>query len=181
MAIIYKSWLYLQEHIIGTLAALVMLAATVFAVSQVVGRYVFGHTFQWGQDAVTYFVVSATFLYFGASQAKRAHLAVTALPDGLKTGGRLKAALIVRAFALLCIVVFVACFIYWGLPGAARTLRLGTTTESLAFPLWPFQYALLVGMGMVGITALFQLYREVARWFGRDVFPWETEDDQLVL
>jgi TRAP-type C4-dicarboxylate transport system permease small subunit len=181
MATIYKAWLYLQEHIVGTFAALVLLAATVFAVSEVFGRYLVGHTFQWGQDAVTYSVVGATFLYFGASQAKRAHLAVTALPDWLKSSDRLKASLIVRAFALFCVVLFVACFVFWGVPGALRTWRVGTTTESLAFPLWPFQFALLVGMGMLGITALFQFYRDLMRLFGRDVFPWEPDEDQLVL
>jgi TRAP-type C4-dicarboxylate transport system permease small subunit len=181
MAAIYKGWLFFQEHIIGRLAALVMLAATIFAVSEVFGRYVVGHSFQWGQDAVTYSVISATFLYFGATQAKRAHLAVTALPDWLRSGNKEKAAFGIRAFALFCVVVFVICFIYWGAPGAMRTWRVGTTTESLAFPLWPFQWSLLIGMGMMGITALFQLYREIMRMFGRDVFPWEPDDDQLVL
>lgn len=181
MAALYRIWLFLQEHIIGTFAALVLLGATVFAVSEMFSRYLVGHTFEWGQDAVTYSVISATFLYFGASQAKRAHLAVTALPDWLRSSGKQTASLIVRSFALSCVVVFAACFIYWGLPGAARTFRVGSTTESLALPLWPFQYALLVGMGMMGITALFQLYRDVMRLFGRDSFPWEPEDDQLVL
>jgi TRAP-type C4-dicarboxylate transport system permease small subunit len=181
MATIYKAWLFLQERIVGTLAALTLLAVTVFACSEVLGRYLFGHTFHWGQDAVTYFMITATFLYFGASQAKRAHLAVTALPDWLRARSRLAPAIAVRATALFCVVLFVAAFVYWGLPAAGRTWRVGTTTESLVLPMWPFQYALLVGMGMMGVTALFQLYRDIMRLFGRDVFPWEPDDDQLVL
>jgi TRAP-type C4-dicarboxylate transport system permease small subunit len=47
--------------------------------------------------------------------------------------------------------------------------------------MWPFQYALIVGMAMMGITALFQLYRDVMRLFGRDAFPWEPDHDQLEL
>lgn len=181
MVAIYKAWLFLQERVVGTAAALILLGVTIFACSEVIGRYSAGHTFHWGQDAVTYLMVSATFLYFGASQAKRAHLAVTALPDWLRARSGLKPALVVRSIALLCVVLFVAGFIYWGLPAAARTWRVGTTTESLVLPIWPFQYALLVGMGMMGVTALFQLYRDVMRLFGRDVFPWEPDDDQLVL
>lgn len=181
MATIYRAWLFLQEHVVGTLAALTLVAVTVFAVSEMLTRYVAGHTFEWGQDAVTYLVVSATFLYFGASQAKRAHLAVTALPDCLRSGGRIRAAVAIRAFALLCVVLFVAGFVYWGLPAATRTFRVGTVTESLALPMWPFQYALVVGIAMMGVTALFQLYRDVMRLFGRDVFPWESDDDQLEL
>lgn len=181
MATIYKAWLFFQERIIGTLAALTLLAVTVFAVGEVFGRYFVGHTFHWGQDAVTYLLITAAFLYFGASQAKRAHLAVTALPDWLRAHDRLKAALAVRAIALLCVVIFAASFVYWGHPAAARTWRVGISTESLVLPMWPFQFALLIGMGMMGITALFQLYRDVMRFFGRDVFPWEPDDDQLVL
>jgi TRAP-type C4-dicarboxylate transport system permease small subunit len=181
MATIYRMWLFFQEHVVGALAAVTMLVVTIFAVSQMFGRYLAGHTFVWGQDAVTYPVVALTFLYFGASQAKRAHLAVTLLPDWLRAAGRVELALIIRSLALLCVVLFVAAFIYWGLPAAVRTWRVGVVTESLAFPLWPFQYALVAGMAMMGITALFQLYRDVMRLFGRDVFPWETDEDQLEL
>jgi TRAP-type C4-dicarboxylate transport system permease small subunit len=181
MATIYRVWLFFQERVVGTLAAVTMLVVTVFAVSEMFGRYLAGHTFQWGQDAVTYSVVAATFLYFGVSQAKRAHLAVTLLPDWLRAGGRVDLALAIRSIATLCVILFVAAFIYWGVPAAARTWRAGVVTESLALPLWPFQYALVAGMAMMGITALFQLYRDVMRLLGRDVFPWETDDDQLEL
>jgi TRAP-type C4-dicarboxylate transport system permease small subunit len=181
MATIYRAWLFVQEHVVGTIAALMMLGVTVFAVSEMFGRYLAGHTFAWGQDAVTYLVVTATFLYFGASQAKRAHLAVTLLPDSLRAGGRVDLALVIRSIASLCVVLFAAAFIWWGLPAAQRTWRAGVVTESLALPMWPFQFALLAGMAMMGITALFQLYRDVMRLRGRDVFPWETDDDQLEL
>lgn len=181
MAKIYKAWLFLQEQIVGTLAAIALFIVTVFAVTQVLSRYILGHTFHWGQDTVTYFLVSATFVYFGASQAKRAHLAVTALPDLLRAGGRVKLALALRALALFCVVLFVSGFLYWGLPGAHRTWRMGTVSESLALPMWPFQYALLIGMAMMGITALFQFYRDVMRLFAKDVFPWESDHDELEL
>ena len=181
MARIYTAWLYFQERIIGGVAVLALLLVTIFAVTQVLGRYILGYTVHWGQDTVTYILVSATFLYFGVSQAKRAHLAVTALPDWLRAGGRPKPALAVRALALTFIVVFVATFVYWGLPGAHRTWRMGTVSESLALPMWPFQYALLIGMGMMGITAAFQAYRDVMKLFDRDVFPWETDHDEFEL
>jgi TRAP-type C4-dicarboxylate transport system permease small subunit len=181
MAKIFKAWLFFQERIVGALAAVLLLLVTVFAVTQVLSRYILGHTFHWGQDTVTYIIVSATFVYFGASQAKRAHLAVTALPDWLRAGGKTKLALAMRAFALLCVVLFVGGFLYWGLPGAYRTWRMGTVSESLALPMWPFQYALLIGVAMMGITALFQFYRDVMKLFGKDVFPWETDYDELEL
>ena len=181
MAKIFKAWLFLQEHIVGTLAAVTMIGVTVFACLEVLARYLAGYVPEWGQDAVTYFLVAATFLYFGASQAKRAHLAVTALPDALRHGGGINMALTIRAFALFCVVAFSIGFIYWGLPAAARTWRAGVVTESLFFPMWPFQFALIVGMAMMGITALFQFYRDVMKLLGQDVFPWETDHDEFEL
>jgi TRAP-type C4-dicarboxylate transport system permease small subunit len=181
MATIYRVWLHFQEHVIGTLAALTILLVTVFAVSEMFGRYLLGHTFPWGQDAVTYLMITAIFLYFGVSQAKRAHLAVTMLPDWLRAGGRVDLALAMRSIASLCVVLVAAAFIWWGLPAAQRTWRAGVVTESLALSMWPFQFALLAGMAMMGITALLQLYRDVMRLLGRDVFPWETDDDELEL
>jgi TRAP-type C4-dicarboxylate transport system permease small subunit len=181
MATVYRVWLFFQEHVVGTLAAVTMLAVTAFAVSQMFGRYLAGHTFHWGQDTVTYMVVAATFLYFGGSQAKRAHLAVTLLPDWLRARGQVDLALVVRSIAALCVVLFAAAFTWWGVPAALRTWRVGVVTESLALPMWPFQFALVAGMAMMGITAFFQLYRDVMRLLGRDVFPWETDDDQLEL
>lgn len=178
---IYRAWLFFQEKIIGYFAAIVLVALSTFAVSQVLGRYLLGYTVHWGQDVVTYILISVTFLYFGASQAKRAHLAVTALPDWLRASGRMKLAVGIRALSLLVVIVFVICFIYWGLPGAHRTWRMGTVSESLTLPLWPFQYALLAGMGMFGITAMFQFYRDVMRLFDRDVFPWESDHDDFEI
>lgn len=181
MVKIFKAWLFFQEKIVGNLAAITMLLVTAFAVSQVLGRYIFGHTVHWGQDTVTYILIATTFLYFGASQAKRAHLAVTALPDWLRAHGRMKLAVGIRALSLLVVILFVIAFLYWGLPGAHRTWRMGTVSESLALPLWPFQYALLAGMGMFGITAMFQFYRDVMRLFDKDVFPWESDHDEFEL
>lgn len=177
----YKAWRFLQDRVIGYAAAWTMLGVTVLAVLEIFRRYVMGSTFHWGQDAVTYFMVSTCFIYFGAAQAQRAHLAVTLLPDWLKDSGWIKVALVVRSTALLLSLLFVFGFVYWGLPGAERSMRLDRMTESMIIPLWPFHYVLLVGMAIMGITMLFQLYREVMQLFGREVFPWDRDDHELEL
>ena len=181
MGALYKAWRYLQEKLIGSIAAIVFLVATVFACTEFITRYLIGHTFHWGQDAVTHGVIAATFLYFGASQAKRAHLTVSLLPDWLKGRGQRPLAAFIRALACVVVIGFCAMFVYYGMPGAERTWRMGRTTESMIIPLWPFQYALIVGIGMLAITTLFQLYQEVMRIFGRNVYPWEPEDEEFEL
>jgi TRAP-type C4-dicarboxylate transport system permease small subunit len=178
---IYRGWLFFQERIVGYAAALMMLAITIFANVEIFRRYVIGTTYHWGQDAVTFLMITAAFLFFGAAQAKRAHLAVTALPDWLRDSGREKLGLVVRIVALVLSILFVICFIYWGLPGAQRTLARGLLTESMLIPLWPFQFALLIGMGFMGVTMCFHLYRDVMRLFGHQAFAWEPDHDQLEL
>jgi TRAP-type C4-dicarboxylate transport system permease small subunit len=163
--------------VIGYAAAAMLLGATILACVEIFRRYFEGQTFHWGQDAVTYFLVAATFLYFGTSQAQRAHLAVSLLPQWLMAGGNVRLAYAVRALGSLIGALFVAAFVYWGLPAAERSLLLERMTESMIIPLWPFQYLCLIGMGMMGVTLAFQFYRDVMRFFGRDPFAWESDDE----
>lgn len=181
MSALYRAWYLFQEYVVGYVAAVVFLAATVFACSEFLTRYLIGHTFHWGQDAVTHGIVGAVFLYFGASQAKRSHLTVTILPDWLRARGSRRAAYAVRALAALVVVIFCALFVYFGYPGAERTWRTGRLTESMVIPLWPFQYALVIGMGMLAITAFFQFYQEMMRVFGREVYAWDNQDEEFEL
>jgi len=178
---LYKAWKFLQGTVIGYVAAIVFLLAAVFACTEFITRYLIGHTFHWGQDAVTHGIIAATFLYFGASQAKRSHLTLTILPDMLKASGRRPLAAFINAVACLVVIVFCVLFVYYGLPGAERTWRMGRMTESMIIPLWPFQYALIIGMGMIAVTATFQLYQEVLRMFGRTAYPGEPEDEEFEL
>ena len=59
---------------------------------------------------------------------------------------------------------------------------LGRMTESMIIPLWPFQFILLIGMGMLGITLFFQFYRDLLLLvLGRDPFPWDTQHEDFEL
>jgi TRAP-type C4-dicarboxylate transport system permease small subunit len=179
---LYRGWRFLQDRIFGTLAAVTLFCATLLAVIEIFRRYLLGQTFYWGQDAVTYFLIAATFLYFGTAQAQRTHLAVTVLPEWLMRSGRTRLAFAVRAAASLLGALFALAFIWWGLPAAERTMRLGRMTESMVIPLWPFQYVLLVGIASLGLTLLFQFYRDfLLALTGRDPFPWDTPHDDFEL
>lgn len=181
MDALYKGWRFLQDRVVGYVAAAALLGATLLACIEIFRRYVEGRTFHWGQDAVTYFLISAAFLYFGASQAQRAHLAVTIVPDMLLQRGYRRLAYGVRATASFLGVLFVIAFVYFGLSTAERAMNIGRLTESMIIPLWPFMYALLVGMGFMGVTLLFQFYRDVMRIFGHEVFLWDPDDEEFKL
>ncbi|MDH5579316.1 MAG: TRAP transporter small permease, partial [Betaproteobacteria bacterium] len=79
----YAVWRAFQEKILARAAALLLIGCTLIALLEVVRRYAFGHSFEWQQDAVTFFIVSAVFLYFGISQRHGEHLNVTVLLEAL--------------------------------------------------------------------------------------------------
>lgn len=177
----YKGWCVFLERVVGYTAAVMMLGVTVLAVVEIFRRYVLGRTFHWGQDAETYFLIAAAFLYFGATQARRDHLSVTAIPDWLRARRRTRTVLFMKVVSTLFSLFFVWGFVYWGLPAANRTRMLGRMTESMIIPLWPFQYILLLSLAFMGITLLFQLYRDVQALRGKDVFTWDTSEEGLQL
>ena len=66
-----------------------MFLGTGLAIMEVFRRYVFGVVYDWGQDAVTYGIVSASvFLYFAVTQARRSHLRVSFVVDALEAAGK---------------------------------------------------------------------------------------------
>jgi TRAP-type C4-dicarboxylate transport system permease small subunit len=182
MNTVYRGWRFLQDKIIGSIAAIVLFMATILGVTEIIRRYVFGMTFYWGQDAVTYALVGAAFLYFGVSQAQRTHLAVTVLPESLVKSGRRRLGFAIRAGASMLGVLFCAGFVAWGWSSAARSMLLDRMTESMIIPLWPFQYVLLLGVTMMGITLFFQFWREfMIALTDRDPFPWDTGHEEFDL
>ena len=60
----YKYFGFFIEKVVGNCAALVMFLSTGLAILEIFRRYILGVTFEWGQDAVSYFMISALFLYF---------------------------------------------------------------------------------------------------------------------
>lgn len=173
----YKALRFFTDRIVGNLASVVMLGATCLALVEIFRRYVLGLVFHWGQDAVTYFIVSAIFLFFAVTQARRSHLAMGAVLDWLKAKGYVRTVMSIRMFVSLFAMCFSASFVYWGYPSAERVMMMGRTTQSMILPLWPFQYALLAGFALMTVISLFQFYQDVQALRGKKVFPWaETEE-----
>ncbi len=57
-------------------------------------------------------------------------------------------------------------------------MQYGSRSESLAFPMWPFLAALLLGFAIMAISLVFQVYRGVQKLRGRDVL-FEPEEGAL--
>ncbi len=167
----FAIWRALQDKVLAPAAALVLIACTLLALLEVVRRYAFGVSFEWQQDAVTFFIMSAIFLYFGISQRHNEHLNVVVLLELLQAGGprARRAAEVIKLIALVISLVFMVAAVWWGIPEVKDSLNYGNRTESLAFPMAPFLIALLLGFLFMAVTMAFQIWFEIQKLRGREV------------
>ena len=177
----YAVWRAFQEKLLAPAAALLLLGCTLLALVEVVRRYIFGHSFEWQQDAVTFFTLSGVFLYFAVAQRGGHHLAVTLVPELLQVWKKTRAVEAVMLVANAFSFVFMAAVVWWGIPEVEDAVKYESRTESLAFPMWPFLAILWIGFIFMMITFFFQMYRNVQRLLGHAVLeePQESEEEQL--
>ena len=179
----YVIWRAFQEKILGPAAALLLLGCTLLALLEVVRRYAFGVSFYWQQDAVTYIILSAVFLYFGIAQRRESHLSVTVFLELAEAAGprARKAAEFVRLLGAAFSLLFLLAVVWWGVPEVLDSQKYNTRTESLLLPLAPFLWALLIGFIFMAVTMVFQVYRDVQKLRGRTVLVEPAEDDSTML
>ncbi len=177
----YAAWRAFQDKFLAHAAALVLLGTTLLALVEVVRRYVFGFSYEWQQDAVTFFTISATYLFFGIAQRRGGHLTVSLLVESLDALGprARRAAELIRLFALAFTFVFLVAVVWWGFPEVTDAFEFESRTESLAFPMAPFLVALMVGFIFMGISVFFQTYREFHKLRGRSVLEEPELEEKL--
>ena len=176
-------WRAFQDCVLARAAGLLLIGCTLLAVLEIFRRYVMGVSFEWQQDAVTFFILSGVYLYFGISQRDEEHLNVAVLPEVLAAVGprARRAAEVVKVAAQVVTFVFLLAVVWWGIPEVEDGLKYGSRTESLAFPMWPFLAVLLVGFALMAVTLFFQIYRGVQKLCGRTVFAEPPADPDKAL
>jgi TRAP-type C4-dicarboxylate transport system permease small subunit len=173
----YAAWRAFQDRFLAPAAALLFVGSTLLALLEVGRRYILGYSFEWQQDAVTFFILSGVFLYFIVSQRKDAHLTVTLVPELLALAGPRgrRAAEVVKLVALAFACAFLFTVVWWGIPEIEDAVKYESRTESLGFPMWPFLAALLAGFAFMAVTMLFQLWFGIQKLRGRAVPEGEAE------
>jgi TRAP-type C4-dicarboxylate transport system permease small subunit len=173
----YTAWRAFQDRVLAPVAAVLFVGSTLLALLEVGRRYILGYSFEWQQDAVTFFILSGVFLYFSVSQRKDAHLTVTLVPELLALAGPRgrRAAEVVKLVALAFACAFLFTVVWWGIPEIEDAVKYESRTESLGFPMWPFLAALLAGFAFMAVTMLFQLWFGIQKLRGRAVPEGEAE------
>jgi TRAP-type C4-dicarboxylate transport system permease small subunit len=138
---LYNSWRSFQDNFLQYLSAILLVGLTLLALLEVVRRYVFGVSFEWQQDLVTFGILSGIFLFFGITQTRKAHLRVSALllllSDKCGQPGRLIASF-AQIFSQL-LAVWICTYIVWtSIDHLFYLIKEGRKTESLYFSMWPF-------------------------------------------
>jgi C4-dicarboxylate transporter, DctQ subunit len=179
----YAIWRGFQDRVLGRVAALLLLGCTLLALLEIFRRYILGFSFEWQQDAVTFFILSGVYLYFSISQRHDEHLKVDVLPEVLATIGprARRAAEFVKVIAHVISCVFLIAVVWWGIPEVRESIHYETRTESLAFPMWPFLAVLHAGFAMMAITLFFQIYRGIQKLRGRSVLEEPSEAKEAAL
>lgn len=178
----YALWRAFQDRFLAPVAALIMLGCTLLALLEVVRRYAFGVSYQWQQDAVTYFILAAVFLYFGISQRHGAHLTVDVFVHALRTFGprARRSAEVIEVLATLLAFFFMLAVVWWGAEEVLETQRYAPRTESLEFPMTPFLWSLLIGFAFMVVSLFFQSWRGIQRLRGRSVLEEPGGPSDLV-
>jgi TRAP-type C4-dicarboxylate transport system permease small subunit len=179
----YLIWRAFQDRFLGRAAALLLLGCTLLAILEIFRRYILGFSFEWQQDAVTFFILSGVFLYFGISQRHDEHLNVAVLPEVLAAIGprARRAAEVIKVIAHVITFLFLLAVVWWGIPEVHDSLKYESRTESLAFPMWPFLAALLVGFAFMVVSLFFQIYRGIQKLRGVSVLEEPSEPKVVAL
>ena len=167
----YAAWRAFQDRVVAPAAGLILLGCTLLAIVEIFRRYILGYSYEWQQDAVTFFILSGVYLYFSVAQRHDEHLNVAVLTESLISIGprSRRAAEYVKLFAYVFTCVFLAAVTWWGIPEVEDSFKYESRTESLAFPMWPFLAVLLTGFALMAVTAFFQAWQTIQKLRGHAV------------
>ena len=127
----YAAWRAFQDRILARAAALLLLGCTLLALLEIFRRYILGYSFEWQQDAVTFFILSGVYLYFSISQRHEEHLNVGMLMETLNgRGPRARyAADVLRLVGFVISFLFLLAVVWWGVPEAVSYTHLTLPTN----------------------------------------------------
>ncbi len=161
--------------VLGWIASAMLLLLTLFALLEIVRRYIFGVVFEWGQDAIIVGMVAAVAFYFCVTQVRRSHLVMNAIMQLLHARGHLKAVGIARIAVSAGIVLFCGAVGITGWPTLSYAWERDLSTYSLLIPLWPFYLILMVGFLLMALVAFLQTIEDIVSFARGEYLDAEIE------
>ncbi|MDP6705832.1 MAG: TRAP transporter small permease [Alphaproteobacteria bacterium] len=161
--------------VLGWIASATLLILTLFALLEIIRRYVFGVVFEWGQDAIVVGMVSAVAFYFGVTQIRRSHLVMNAIVQLLQSRGYYKTVGIMRILVSAVILLFCGAISVTGWSTLSYAWDRDLMTYSLIIPLWPFYLILMFGFGLMAFIAALQMIEDIVSFVRGEYVDAEIE------
>jgi len=149
------------HSILGWIGSAMLLVLTLFALLEIIRRYIFGVVFEWGQDAIIVGMVSAVAVYFGVTQIRRSHLVMNAAVQLMHARGLYKTVGILKIAVSAIIVLFCGAVGVTGWATLGYAWDRNLTTYSLLIPLWPFYLILMFGFFLMAFVAFLQTVEDI--------------------
>ncbi len=118
------------DKVEGFAVTLLMLAATLVAIAQVVARYVLNNSLYWSEEFVLYSLIAMSFLTMGMGVRYAAHISVEA---GLAFSGP-RLARFLKIGAAFLGLIFAAVLMYLGARLSQNTLNMGQLSPAMRLP-----------------------------------------------
>ena len=163
------------ERVVGWVSAVMLLLLTLFALLEIIRRYIFGVVFEWGQDVLILGMVSAVALYFGVTQIRRSHLVMNAIIQLLHSRGFFKTVGALKVVVSVIIMAFCAAIGITGWPTLSYAIDRDLTSYSLLIPLWPFYLILMFGFILMSLIAMLQLIEDIIAFIRKDYLDADME------
>lgn len=161
--------------VLGWIASAMLLGLTLFALLEIVRRYIFSVVFEWGQDAIIVGMVSAVAFYFAVTQIRRSHLVMNAVLQWLHARGHFKVVGFVKIVVSATIVVFCTSIGVTGWSTLSYAWQRDLSTYSLLIPLWPFYLILMFGFLLMAFVALLQTVEDIVSFARGEYLDSEIE------
>jgi TRAP-type C4-dicarboxylate transport system permease small subunit len=148
-------------NVLGWVSSALMLILTIFALLEIVRRYIFSVVFEWGQDAIIVGMVSAVAFYFSVTQVRRGHLVMSAIVELLHSKGYYRTVGALKIAVSAIISAFCGSVGITGWATLSYAWERDLTSYSLIIPLWPFYLILMISFGLVSLVAFLQTIEDI--------------------
>jgi TRAP-type C4-dicarboxylate transport system permease small subunit len=163
------------DSVLGTIAAIMLLILTLFALLEIVRRYGFDLVYEWGNDAVVVGMIATISIYIAVTQVRRSHLVMNAILQLLNARGYYKTVGVLRIVVSAITVVFCSAIGVTGWATLTYAYERDLMTYSLLIPLWPFFLTLMIGFLLMAFVALLQFIEDIIAFVREEHLDGEFE------
>ena len=165
----------LIDSVLGTIAAVMLLVLTLFALLEIVRRYGFNLVYEWSNDAVVVGMIATVSIYIAVTQIRRSHLVMNAFVQLLNSRGYYKTVGLLKIIVSAVTVVFCSAIGVTGWPTLTYAYERDLMTYSLIIPLWPFFLILMIGFLLMAFIALLQFIEDIIAFVRNEHLDGEVE------